>query len=371
MISDFKNILEAFKRREMLLITDDCADLGRGVLVTWAENISESILNELISLSRGLPFVVMGPSRVAAFDIAKMNETRRFSMNRDAEAQGFCVSVEAREGVASGISISDRACTIRILAEKIPDSRKLVSPGHIFPVEARDGGVLVKNSLKEAALDIVKAFHCSEAALVFDLLDNKGEYLTEAQQIALANKNQIPILKLSQVIRFRLQEERIVKRIAQTVIPSRYGGEMKAYVYESRLHGGEHLALVKGEVDSTTPILTRVQTENTFTDVFGGINNSSKGIIETSLNMINQRGCGVFLYLRKIDSGVVTKQVSKVSMSPDAINPERMREYGIGAQILLDLGVKKIKLLTNSKNKLVGLNTFGIDIVETQSILTK
>ncbi len=367
MSGDIAISLKNFKERKILILSDDCGENPRAVLVSFAQDIKESVLNEMISIAHGLVYVVVGPQRVADFGLTKMKSARRISPNNESDLNGHCISVEAREGVSTGISIADRACTIRILGEEVPDKRKLVSPGHIFPVEARKGGVLVRNSLIEGALDVVSSLGVSDAAVMIDLLSQEGEFLNSSDQLTLSKKLELPLIKLSDIIRYKLEKERIVSRVAQTVIPSSIAGELKAYIFESELHGGEHLALVKGEIDSNKPVLIRVQTENTFADVFGGLKPSSRDVIASCLEAIQKEGSGVLLYLRKIEVGHLTKEISGVGNELN-LSPDRMKEYGIGAQILLDLGVKKINLLTNSKRKLVGLNTFGIEIVATQAI---
>lgn len=354
-------IIPEFINRKLLLISDDYSDRAETVLVAVGLNLQESTLNELLTLGRGPLQLVLGADRVEAFGLTKMSSSRLFSLNPNSEAQSCCVSVEAREGVASGISVADRCHTIQILSETEPDRRKIVSPGHIVPVEAKQGGVLVRHSLREAALDLVRAAGGTDAAIVVDCLNEKGEIFSEQEVEKISKEKGIPSLKLGEVIRWRLESERIVKRIATAKIPTSFGDGFKAVMYQSVIDGGEHLALVKGEISPANPILTRVHVENSFEDVFGSEDGASRrGMIHDSMKAISEAGSGVLVYLRRN-----LKNFSSGSAQPKAF---RMNEYGLGAQILLDLGVRKIRLLTNTKNNLVGLTSFGIEIVATKEL---
>lgn len=360
--------IQHFSQRKLALIYDDSGSRQQAVLVAAAHQISDQTVNEMLTLGAGLLCAALSPGRAATLELQRMGQQRQVPQSSSHENSDFCVSVEAREGVSTGISVSDRATTLRILGEESPTPRKLVSPGHIFPVITRGGGVLEKSSLREAALDLVRIASMQDAAAFSDVLDEQGRLQDDRQVLALGEQHNIPVLKLSEIIRHRLEHEQLVERLASTKLPTLLGGEMRSFIYRSSLHDGEHLALVKGEIDPHRPVLTRVQPEFTFGDVFGGHTPPTRHVIQRSLSAIAAHGSGVLVYLRRPQGGELQAQVqdwqSRFKRKPAAL----MREYGVGSQILRDLGVRKIELLTNSQNKLVGVTTFGVEIVATRPI---
>ncbi len=363
-ISSF-SVFEDFKTRSLALIIDDLGEVERAILVAAAQNITTSIVNEILHISSGPLFVALSPERVQAFMLSKMGRPRVTPAHAtDINSQlNICLSVEAREGVTTGISVADRTATIKVLGEASPNARKLVKPGHIFPVEVREGGTLVKNALPEAALDLVKICGASEAAVFVDVLNESGDLIDIAAAGELAGRLSIPRLTLSDLMRYRLENEKLVFKVAEARLPTRLAGELKSCVYRTSLHEAEHFALVKGEIDPTKPVLTRVQTEHTCADVFGGLSTPSRKHLRDCLRAINQQGCGVFLYLRSPFAGILREQVSDPQADKVKKPMALMREYGIGAQILRDLGVRKIELLSSSNKVLSGISTFGIEIV--------
>jgi len=367
--NQFSSSLQDFKKRALIFICDDTGDLNKIALVAPASAVTPDLFNQALTLSRSNAHVVMSRLRAASFWLTEMNDPRRpINSNQDSEMLGL-VSVEAREGVTTGISTADRATTISLLGAEHPNPRALVRPGHVFPVLAREGGVLVRTALPEAALDIVRMAEFSEAALYMDLLDDSGEFLQEAGAKELALKNKIPWVTLSELVTFRLQNERFVSKVAESHLPTKGAGEMKSCMFQSTLHEGEHIALIKGSWDPDESVLVRVQPEFTFSDVFGGSELPSRAHIHNSLKMIGARGKGVLLYLRRPQTGQLQQQIADWPASSQSKPGLLMREYGIGAQILAELGIKKIELITNSKKNLVGLNPFGIEIVKQTPIV--
>lgn len=361
--------LQLFKKRRVALLRDDFRSDQRSVLVCPAEACTPELLNQLLALTGGIVCVAMSPSRVEGFMLGRMTrpETNTAQIQKETSL-AFCISVDAREGITTGISTHDRALTLRLLGETPPNPRTLVTPGHIFPVEVRPGGVLVKNTLPEGAFDIVKISGFSDAAVFIDCLDSHGRYMDRASQDTLCEQHSIPAIELGSLTRYRLDTEQLVERVAVANLPTISGGELKTYVYRSTLNGGEHVALIKGAISPETPTLTRVQSEFTFGDVFGGPRGLSRSQIHESLQTIEHHGSGVFLYLRNSSTGALAEQLESLSSPPSRTRAEIMREYGLGAQILRDLGVKKIELLTNSQKDLVGLDSFGIEIVSQRPI---
>lgn len=364
--------LKQFQKRKIGLLTDESGSIDRSVLVAPADQISADLVNEILKLSGGHIFVAISPSRADELTLPAMADPRiahRRSFEPGATPiMDACVSVEAREGVTTGISAADRAITIALLAENPANPRKLVRPGHVFPVVVRPGGVLERNALPEGALDLVKLIDLPDAAVFIDLLDCNGELLDHASSLALAKSHAIPAITLGDLIRYRLETEQLVYKVAEARLPTTEAGEVRSIIYRSKIYGGEHMALVKGEIDPEQPVLTRVQAESTFADVFGGNNPPTRDVLLQSLRAIGANGSGVLIYLRRTDSGYVKNQIenaeSKSAHTPAAL----MRGYGVGAQILHGLGVRKIDLLTSSKKNLIGLQPFGLEIVSQRPI---
>ena len=363
------NFFGRVKERRLAILQDDVQGVARAVLVAPADGITADEVNQMIALSGGIVFAGLTPDRAAAFLLDPMGRPRVSSTNGAAVMAGpnFCISVEAREGVTTGISTADRAETLRILGATEPQPRKLVQPGHIFPVEVRAGGVLVKNALPEGAVDIVSIAGFTGAAAYLDLVTPTGELLLGDDVESFAARHNIPFLRLSDLTRFRLETEKVVYRVAEAKLPTKLAGELRSVIYKSTIHGGEHLALIKGEIDPDVPLLTRVQPENTFADVFGGPTPRSREQLQRCLAEIGRNGRGVIVYLRRPTAGEVHHQVDA---APHGAPPGKalMREYGLGAQILRDLGARKIDLLTGSQKDLVGLQSFGLEIVSQRPI---
>ncbi|MCB0310372.1 MAG: 3,4-dihydroxy-2-butanone-4-phosphate synthase [Bdellovibrionales bacterium] len=363
------------QKQGIAILQDDASPERRAVLVTRAHDITAQTVNQLLEVTGGHLFVGISAARAQAFEIERM--TRRYSQlaerSTDSACQ-MCVSVEAREGVTTGISAADRATTIRTLAAEVPHPRKIVKPGHLFPVVVRAGGVLVRNSLAEGAFDLAQI--CwgnapnSDAVVFIDLLGSDGNFLSDQEQANLAREKSWSLVSLGDLVVYRLEHENLVYKIAEAKLPSHLATGLKTYIYKSKVHTGEHLALVKGEIDSSLPVLTRVQPEFTLSDVFGGHTPPSRHQLHMALQAIEANGSGVLIYLRRPTSGYLQKQVECWRRQFDAKPAAMMREYGMGAQILRDLGVRKIELLTSNPKSLGGLETFGIEIVGHRPIMT-
>jgi 3,4-dihydroxy 2-butanone 4-phosphate synthase/GTP cyclohydrolase II len=369
-MSPIPAFLSQFSHSRLGILVDDIGS-ERAALVAPAQNISADEVNRVLSLGGGLPFVALSPGRANAFMLSSMVNPSAACSPTPSNTAGFSLltSVEAREGITTGISAADRATTIRILGAREPHPRDLVKPGHIFPTEVREGGVLVKSAIPEGSLDLVRLAGFSDAALFVDLLGKDGEILRLREAQSLAASESLPIASLSELIAHRLHREPLVERVADAAIPSRFADGIRGIVYRSKIHDVEHIALVKGDVSHGGPVLVRVQPEQTVSDVFGGGPLSSRGIVHASLHAIESRGAGVLLYLRRpfIDE----KHGSTQSLSGEHAvtrSPTMMREYGVGAQILRDLGISQIELLSSTPRSMTGLESFGITIVSQHPI---
>jgi len=363
--------LSAFLHSKLCVLHDDVGE-DRSVIVAPAQSITPGQINFILTHTGGLTLVALTEERASAFMLDYMPRTSRSDRQNDTSSPFVqYTSVEAREGVTTGISAADRATTIRILGAETPQPRELVKPGHIFPVEARSGGVLVRASIPEAALDCVRLAGYSDAALFVDLLDTRGELLTRDKATAWASHHNIPCCSISELVQYRLSHEPLIKRLSEATVPTLAAGEVRVIAYSSSIHDVEHLAIVKGTLITSQPVLVRVQVENTITDVFGGTQPLSRAQIQNSLRALAEQGSGVMLYLRRaslLETPLFGTTETHTSTPHASTATTSMREYGVGAQILRDLGISTIELLSSTQRTLVGLDSFGITVARQRPI---
>jgi 3,4-dihydroxy 2-butanone 4-phosphate synthase/GTP cyclohydrolase II len=292
---------------------------------------------------------------------------------------GFTISIEARQGVSTGISAADRAHTIRTAVS--PDARPedLVRPGHVFPLRARDGGVIVRAGHTEGAVDLARAAGLFPAGVICAILDEQGDTARMEDLERFSRDQQIGICTITDLIEYRMSRESFVHRQAESTIPTVYGGEFKLIVYANDVDRFQHLALVKGEIDASRPVLTRVHSECFTGDILGSLRCDCGDQLHTAMAMIANEGVGVVLYVRQEGRGIglvnKLKAYNLQNEGLDTVEANRklgfkddLRHYGIGAQVLVDLGVGKIRLMTNNPKKLVGLEGYGLEVVEQVSI---
>lgn len=371
-----ESFLSAYRYRKIGLIWDPSTSPPRATFVAPASGIDPATVASLLRLSCGVLGAAISGERASSLLLEPMG--RRLSTDlrslpsqaRASQSRWASISVEARSGTTSGISASDRATTLRCLAATNPNPRDLVQPGHIFPMICAKGGVLVCSDLPEAALDVTILAGAGDCAAVIAALDESGEYADQEILLKAAAKEGVPALCLEELIRFRLRNEPLVQRVVEARLPTRLAGELRSMVYRSIIHEGEHVALVKGTPDPERPILIRVQPESTFSDVFGGPTPPSRKNLHESLARIGSSGEGILLYLRRPVFGKLSEQVQHTRADFfGGLGGTTMREYGIGAQILADLGVKKVRILSTSAQPLEGLETFGLEVVGYERLL--
>ena len=338
-----KKYIENFLQQKLAIIQDDLQTNGKSAFFAPAQNITAQSINIIIKNTGGIFTVSISNARAEQFGFPYMG-TGEVPMT---------VSVEARNGVTTGISASDRAVTIGILGEEIAERKKLVQPGHIFPVVSAAGGVLAKHDLFNAGLDFSLLAGFNDAALVVELIDNAtGKNFTNEKIQTICSELSIPLITMSSLIAYKMQATKLVEKVAEAKLPTFYSKAFKAVGFRSIVDEGDHIALVKGEININEPILCRVQAEDLIGDILGG-DNSSRDTIKKSLELIEKNQIGVFIYLRKPEKN----NKSKTTISS-------VRAYGIGCQILKQLGVNKIKSITTSASPHVGLEHFGIEVLE-------
>lgn len=361
-----KNAILALTAKKPCLLLDDAIDSPQGYLLEPAIYASEESIARLVNLGKSVICVALPAQRVEELGLPPISTNSAQSTSFD-----FTVSVEARQGVTTGISAADRAQTLRAVAQTKNPRLDLVSPGHIFPIKVKDGGVLVRSAPAEAALDLLKLAGIEPAATICHLLDAQGQFLNEEKLVSLSKKENLPLLRISELIHQRLSTETILERVAEASLPTNVAGDFKAICFRSKIDRAEHLALIKGDLSEKEtssklqkPILTRVQAENKIGDLLGIGKISSRKRIEDCLDLIRKEGRGIFVYIRHPRNDMLKRQIEKRTAPNTSSRAYQFREFGVGAQILSNLGAKRLKLLSNVEPEIAGISAFDLEIVE-------
>jgi len=363
---NFDSITEAIaqiRRGGMVVVVDDRNRENEGDVVFAAVKSTPAKINFLAKHARGLICVAMTADRVDALDLPLMVED-----NLSPHETAFTVSVEARHGTTTGISASDRSLTAKALADEKTGPKDFVSPGHVFPIKARRGGVLVRAGHTEAAVDLVGMANLGKAGVICEIMNEDGSMARLKDCTRFAKRHGLPLISVEDLIGYRRTREKLVKVVAQSEVATPFGPFL-VKVYEDVIHGRRHVALVRGVVAGNKPVLVRVHSENLLEDVFW----ANPGIgdrVHTALTIIAEKG-GVFLYMRPHDAGDdlplwlnrLGKRGSFSSASKTGLPPMDSRTFGIGAQILFDLGVRRLELMTNNQRRIQGLEGYGLKII--------
>ncbi len=354
--------IRALREGLMVVVADDEARESEGVLILAAERVTPEAVNMMAREARGIVCVALTAERLEALKIPVMIPEQPASGDIT-----YCVSVDARAGTTTGISAYDRAATIQTLVDPKTRPEDLVRPGHIFPVRAKEGGVLTRAAQAEAALDLCRLAGLYPGAVLCAVLTEEGEAARLEELQDFADPHNLAILTVRALIDFRMRRDKLVKCIATTTLPTEYG-TFQSNLYESQVDGRNHLALVLGEVTASDEVLVRVQSECLPGDALRSLRCDCGEKLQASLNLIGKAGKGVLVYIRGPSGGVGwTNHLTP----PDSLGPPApprgrtdLREYGIGAQILVDLGLSRIRLLTSNPRRIVGLEGFGLQVVE-------
>ncbi|MCP3942263.1 MAG: bifunctional 3,4-dihydroxy-2-butanone-4-phosphate synthase/GTP cyclohydrolase II [Desulfobacteraceae bacterium] len=362
------------KNGKMVILVDDEDRENEGDLTMAAEAVTPEAINFMARYGRGLICLPLDASIADRLDLPMM-----VNKNTSQFETGFTVSIEAKRGVTTGISAADRATTILTAVADDTTPSDIARPGHIFPLRARDGGVMTRIGQTEGSVDLARLAGLKPAAVICEIMDEDGTMARMPSLEIFAREHSIGICTVADLVRYRLKTESFVKRAAHTVIPTRTGGEFQVIAYENEIDSLTHLALVKGEIDPDKPILVRVHSECMTGDVFGSLRCDCQDQLHRAMEMMEEEGAGVLLYLRQEGRGIglvnKLKAYEYQRQGLDTVEANEklgfkadMRDYGVGAQMLVNLGVKKIRLLTNNPRKMVGLEGYGLSLVEQVSI---
>lgn len=366
-ITRVEHALEELRRGKMVILVDDEDRENEGDLVMAADWVTPESINFMAKYGRGLICLSLTAERCQQLDLDLM-----VKKNKSGFGTAFTVSIEAAQGVSTGISAADRAHTIRTAVAPNAHASDLVKPGHIFPLRAAPGGVLVRTGQTEGSVDLARLAGRTPAGVICEIMNDDGTMARRPELEVFAKEHGLMILSVADIIHYRLLNERLVQRRSEAKVQISDIGVFKAYSYTTVVDDLEHLVLVKGEPRPDQPVLGRVHQENLMGDIFRSDESASRWKLEFALRRMEEEGCGVLVYLQKnapkvsaeldILSGKVPKQAL---VDKGAIGlPVDLREFGIGAQILLDQGVRKLKVLTSQSAKIKGLEGYGLSIVD-------
>jgi len=354
-VSKIEEIIEDARNGRMFILVDHEDRENEGDLVIPAQMATPDAVNFMATHGRGLICLTLPGERIDALGLPLMA-----SHNSSRHETAFTISIEAREGVTTGISAHDRARTISTAIDASKGATDIATPGHVFPLRARDGGVLVRAGHTEAAVDISRLAGLNPSGVICEIMKEDGEMARLPDLVAFAQLHNLKIGTISDLIAYRRRHDNLVKVRSEETITSEFGGEWQLRVYADETQGAEHIALIKGDITTDAPVLVRMHAMDPMLDVVGVGPKGRRNEFGDAMNLIAEEGRGVLVLLRDVHM-----QLDAI----DEVSPQTLRQYGLGAQILSSLGLSEIELLTNSpKPKVVGLDAYGLEIIGTRKI---
>ena len=369
---EFSNIVEAIedvRQGKMIVIVDDEDRENEGDLMIAAEKVTPELINFMARFGRGLICLTLTEERTKELGLSMMVED-----NQSAFETPFTVSIDARQGVSTGISAADRAHTIKVAIDSLTVKEDLVKPGHIFPLRAKDGGVLVRMGQTEASVDIARIAGLNPYGVICEIMNEDGTMARVPQLTEFVAEHDLKMITVKDLAEYRLMKEALVEEVTSTILPT-HSGDFQSVAFKNLLDDQIHIALVKGEINKDKPTLVRVHSQCLTGDVFGSYRCDCGEQLNKSMEMIEQEGTGVLLYLYQEGRGIgIVNKLKAYALQDEGkdtvqanealgFKPD-LRDYGIGAQILRKLGLGKIRIMTNNPRKIVGLEGYGLKLVE-------
>ena len=360
--SPIEEIIDAARNGKMFVLVDDEDRENEGDLIIPAQMATPDAINFMAKHGRGLVCLALSRERVEQLKLplmAQHNESRLQT--------AFTVSIEARNGITTGISASDRARTIAVAIDATKGPQDIVTPGHIFPLMARDGGVLVRTGHTEAAVDIARLAGLIPAGVICEIMNDDGSMARRSDLIAFAQRHGLKVATIADLIAYRRRHDRIVERRVSADFTSAHGGDWNMHIYVNKIAYAEHIALVKGDLRTPEPVLVRMHAVNVLDDALANLRSGRAGMLQGAMEMIGKAGRGVVVLLREPMPTALSDRVRGFLATGKTV--PQLRDYGIGAQILLDLGVRDMILLSNTAQTIVGLEGYGLSVVERRPIV--
>lgn len=362
--------IEDIREGKMVILVDDEDRENEGDLTIAAEAVTPEAINFMAKYGRGLICLSMTGEMCDKLDLPMMVEN-----NTSSFGTGFTVSIEASKGVTTGISAADRATTILAAIADDAKPSDLSRPGHIFPLRAKGGGVIVRTGQTEGSVDLARLAGLKPAGVICEIMDEDGTMARMPSLEKFSEEHGIGICTVAGLIEYRMRTELFVTREVETIIPTAHAGDFKVIVYENQIDDFQHIAFVKGEIDPEKPILVRVHSECMTGDIFGSLRCDCGDQLIKAMQMMDEEGAGVLMYIRQEGRGIgLINKLKAYNLQDQGLDTVEanvelgfkpdMRDYGIGAQILADLGIKKMRLITNNPKKMVGLEGYGLSVVE-------